>query len=650
MKRIQGLFTALLLSAAAVTAHAQTELQTYVQRCQTELQFQASEVKQMNCNSGPQFALGGRTSVNDFVVHQRVNQNVDMVAACRWGNGNGQDVLNTKFVSLELLVHNRVNGGTCFFAAKDVGSDTTKPVSTVIVPITNFSSTHPNANDYWLQPTQMATKQMPTDSPPGSTEPLVCVRCHSQGPYIASKRIAPFLANMGLLNDGHHTLADFTANGHYFVVGSREYTNPDPGTHPLGNWNYLINRNNDYSTGRCSSSCHAVAKDWPEGSFKPIGNLFPPNDPKGAGAVLPSISADIAELWGNGMEPWEDDSAWHWINLDEPVGGGVEVETFTASKSKFPVTQFCGAPTWLEANAVDTDAPFNTTAIALMPNKLRAFNLRDGLVCLNSDQPGGQKCSDYQVSYKCPTPYPKWVGPYNKDINGADDGDHEERSKAWTEARAACGNKDPIAMRADVLWAGSVTQTVNAPADRLAQFSPTGLVCRNSDQGSGQTCSNYAVRYRNCRDAGSDAYLARVKSAWTNPPTFGDRYLTTTNSVDGAETRAQGNNYQYPSQDWVIEKLPGGNVRLYDSWSGKYLTANSTSDQAVVSVRNGDIALTRQQWVIETINGSGDVRFRNVGSGRYLTVGNYTTDPYYAPIISQSLSTQNWASQRWVIQ
>jgi hypothetical protein len=58
----------------------------------------------------------------------------------------------------------------------------------------------------------------------------------------------------------------------------------------------------------------------------------------------------------------------------------------------------------------------------------------------------------------------------------------------------------------------------------------------------------------------------------------------------------------------------------------------------------------RQQWVMETISDSPEVRFRNVGSGRYLTVGNYTgTDPYYAPIYSQSLNT-SWASQRWFVQ
>ena len=79
-----------------------------------------------------------------------------------------------------------------------------------------------------------------------------------------------------------------------------------------------------------------------------------------------------------------------------------------------------------------------------------------------------------------------------------------------------------------------------------------------------------------------------IKNAWVSPPTFGDRYLTTTNNIDGAETRAQANNYQYPSQDWIIEHVDGGNVRLYDVWSGKYLTASSTGEQATVLVKNSD--------------------------------------------------------------
>jgi hypothetical protein len=645
MKGFTRLFTAALLSCAAVTAHAQTELQSYVQKCQSELQFAASEVKPMNCNDGPRFALGGKSPVNDFVVAQRVNQNVDMVAACRWGDGSDQ-ANNTKFLSIEMLIHNRATGGTCFFAARNAGTVPSKPVASAIVPVTNFGTSHPNANDYWLQPSQMANKVMLTDvGPSGAQEKLVCVRCHSQGPYVASARIAQFLANYGLLNDGHHTYSNFAAPNHYFVVGSRDHTIPDPGAFPLGNWNFLIAQHNQ--AGGCSSSCHALARTEIEGSFSPIGNLTDPADINAV--VLPSIVDDIRQLSNNGMAPDEEDSPYRWINIDQPSSDSAEVETFTASKAKkIAVTGYCGAPTWIEANAIGTDAPFSNAAIAFMPDKLRSFNLRDGLQCLNADQPGGKKCSDYQVSYKCPSALAKWVGPFNKDTNYSDDGDHEERSRVWADARAACGNKDPVALRADALLSGSIVQSATAPADRLAQFNSSGLVCRNADQGSGQSCSSYSVRYRGCRDS-DDAQLVRIKNAWVSPPTFGDRYLTTTNNVDGAETRAQANNYQYPSQDWIIEHVPGGNVRLYDVWSGKFLTASSGADPATVVVKNSDGSLTRQLWIMETL-ASGEVRFRNVGTGKYLTVGNYTSDPYFAPMLSQTLSPQNWASQRWLVQ
>ena len=649
MRRMHCLFTTACLSLAAVAAHAQTELQTYVTRCQNELQFAASEVQPMTCTDGVQFATNsGRGDINDFVVHKRVNQNVDQVAACRWGNGTAALTDNTKFLSIELLIHNRVNGGTCFFAAADLGSDPEKPVSNRIVSPTNFSAVFPNANNFWLTPTQLNSKLLFSDlkAPVDNNfkEQLQCVRCHSQGPYIASKRIAPMLANMGLLNDGHHTHADFSAPGHYFVVGSNAHTDPNSGMHPFKNWNYLIARNNQSPEVACSTACHARARiDKPaDGSFSPIGNLIPMNDP--GNTVLPSIAFDVFELENCCMEPANEDSDYRWINIDQPSSDAAEVETFTASK-KIPVMGYCSMPGWLEASAVETNSVFSTAALGFMPNKLRAFNLRDGLTCMNADQPNGARCSDHQVAYKCPGPNETWTPYYNKDRSTTDDGDHEERSRSIAEATAFCGNKAPIAMRMQVVATGSITA---APNDRLAQFTRSGLVCRNADQGSGQSCSSYVVRYRGCRD---DATLSKIKSAWTNLPTFGDRYLTTTNNVDGAETRAQAGNHQYPSQDWMIEPLSGGNtVRLADVWSGKYLTASSNVDQAAVQVKNSDFAQMRQQWVKESIVGSSEVRFRNVGTGRYLTVGNYTgSDPYFAPIRSQSLN-QSWPSQRWVVQ
>jgi len=656
MNRMKRLCAAAAWSLAATTAFAQSELQTYVTRCQSELKFQANEVQAMNCNEGKQFFTnGGRGPINDYVVHKRVNNEVDMVAACRWGDGTSTLDDNKRFISIELILHNRVNGGTCFFAAADIGDDPPnpppnpfRPVSAKIVSPTNFNPrVYPNANHFWLTPTAMNGKLMLSDAKetPEFKEQLQCVRCHSQGPYIASPDIAKHLANIGLLNDGHDTFVDFSKVNHYFVVGSNAPTDPGSGSHPLKDWHSLIVKNNKDPSSSCSGGCHMLARDDKpsDGSFLPIGNLSSTivTNPR----VLPSIAFDIYHLKRCCMPPFEETSDFRWINIDQPGPDAAEVETFTSSK-KIPVMGYCSMPGWLEASAAGANSVFSTMELGFMPNKLRAFNLRDGLTCLNSDQPGGARCADHQVSYKCPGPREEWTPYYNKDKSTTDDGDHEERSTSISDATAFCGGKTPIAFRMQLV---DGSYRANAPNDRLAQFTRSGLVCRNSEQGSGQSCNSYVVRYRGCRD---DATLSKIKNAWTSPPTFGDRYLTTTNNVDGAETRAQGNNYQYPSQDWMIEPLSGGNtVRLADVWSGKYLTASSNSDQAVVQVKNKDLSQMRQQWVIETIAGSSEVRFRNVGTNRYLTVGNYSgSDPYFAPILSQTLSNQNWASQRWVVQ
>src|SRR5688572_24178223 len=136
---IRQLMAACLVFMPLAVMAQKSDLQIYVERCQTELQFAASDVKPMNCNDGNNFATASRSGINDYVVHQRANPNVDVVAACRWGNGRFDTGDNTKFISLELLIHNRQNGGTCFFAAKDVGPDPIRPVSTVIVSPTNFA-------------------------------------------------------------------------------------------------------------------------------------------------------------------------------------------------------------------------------------------------------------------------------------------------------------------------------------------------------------------------------------------------------------------------------------------------------------------------------------------------------------------------------
>jgi hypothetical protein len=632
-----------LLALTSLATQAQ-ELQTYVQRCQNELQFRAEEVPALVCKNGVNFADFRPTAVNDYLVYHRVNDNVDLTAACRWGNFRSSPA-NAFFASLELFIHNRQTGGTCYFAAKEQASGVDdRKVSGNIVSPTSF----PAANNYWLTPTQLNAKTLPSTGPdihgpPVTTEPVRCVNCHAAGPYVASDQIAPTLALYGLLNNGHDTHVNMDGTNYYHAVGSEHYSNPHTRNHAFGMWNSIIRGNNDNGSD-CSTGCHVVARN------STIGTLSMPFD---SATLLQSIQHVIWYLESTGkMYPTDPASPYRWINRDQP-GDGDDVETFTASKIRFPIAQYgCGNPTNLEAHAVGSDVNFTTSELASLPDKVRTFNLRDGLTCLNSDQQNGRRCFDYQVSYRCNTRAVTWTPFYNKDIVGTDDGDREDRSKSIAEATTFCGHT-PVGIRAQALVNGSPTTAVNGPNDRLAQLIPPGLVCRNSEQGANQRCSNYVVRFGGCQTP----KLARIRNAWVNPPTFTDRLLTATNNVDGAETRAQANNFQYPSQDWYIEPVAGGDtVRLRDVWSGKYLTASSNSDMASVVVRNLDAGLTRQQWFKEVYATSGplaieEVRFRNLGTGRYLTVGNYTgSDPYFAPVISQSYSNQNWASQRWFVQ
>src|SRR6185369_3846076 len=124
---------------------------------------------------------------------------------------------------------------TCFFAALDTDPDITQQqrVSVAIVSPTNFSNVHPNANDFWMQPAQVDGRRLPTDHNifinrpepfpnPNDTDSVRCVGCHVEGPYIASANIVPYLAQFGLLNNGHDTSANMTAANHYHAVNSSD--------------------------------------------------------------------------------------------------------------------------------------------------------------------------------------------------------------------------------------------------------------------------------------------------------------------------------------------------------------------------------------------------------------------------------------------
>jgi len=618
----------------SVAAHAQqTELQTYVQRCQDELQFNAADIPALNCNNGVRFAGAGKSILNDFLVYHRVNDNVDLVAACRWGDDtlSARPYSNTKFFSLELLVHNRPLGTTCFFAAKDT-LPPPAPVSSAIVSPTNFSNVHPNANDYWMQPTELNNKTLPSDRNAGGgavfTDPIQCVGCHSQGAILASSRIAPYLASYGLLNNRHDTVVNLTNPNRYRVVGSNHHSNPNFGNHAFKAWNYIISQNNDYAGTPCAGSCHAL------GSNSPIGNLFIAGQT--SSDLLPSIITDINQLFAFGMPPSADDSPYRWINLDTP-GNGVESETFADAKS--PSTpaptpnlfRNCAAPGYMEGHTVGVFdyQSFSSAQLATLPDRLRTFNAKEGLVCLQSDQDPGNSCKEYQTSYLCNYEWTSWN---DQDTASTGDGDREPRVGAPNSCAA------PTAIKTKFTVGGTTTEVIG-PADRLARVSAYGLTCNNADQVDGK-CSNYIVRYRACTTApvSRQAHLTSV---------FGGRQLTATGTPNNSPVKAQPYTPSWNTQNWELVPVPDTEyVRLRNTGTNTYLNVSTQAESAVVGTHALNTGYDSQVFVVEPIPGSNDVRIRNIWSGKYLTVFDTGT---YSPIYSQTLNPA-WPSQRWLIQ
>ncbi|MES1195784.1 MAG: hypothetical protein ABUL58_02450 [Steroidobacter sp.] len=394
----------MLLSLVSLAASAKSELQSYVEQCESELGFNASNVKPMNCNNGAVFNNGAPGSpVNDYFVYQRVNDQVDLAVACRWLD-NQLGGTSVGAASVELIIHNRQNAKTCFFSAKDgplLAGD--QPVSVAIVSPTNF----PDADSYWLQPTDLNNKQLASsgvsgsNKPPpssGFTQPVQCVGCHSAGPYIASEDIAPYLAQFGLLNNGHDTVADATnpntISKLYHAVGSGLYNLPlRSDVSAFGAWDSIIYKNlhgrNDTlgvkvdPQNECSTGCHSIAYN------STIGDLSPVNDR--IFSLLPPIYAEIFILDSNGVMPPTNDlhSNYRWINRDTPNGSG-EYELLSDMRNEYP-RLVCDNATELQAHVVGSTDIFSTADP--IPDHLHTFNLQDGLECRNS----GQECAGHRV-------------------------------------------------------------------------------------------------------------------------------------------------------------------------------------------------------------------------------------------------------------
>lgn len=610
-------------------------LTSYVQACQNQLGFQ-SIPDNISCYSGDLFAVGD--PVRDFLGYQKLTDQVDMAFVCRWLQGDPSNP--SAPISIEMLVHNRSNGNTCFFSAKGFISDRPGLTSATI-----RSPTSSAATTFW-------------DSPAAVNQYARCVGCHIEGAFIATPNIAPYLAKYGLLNNGHDTGSNITYNDltvSFNKAHVKYHAVVTPNTASVfSQWDNLKQSYMDPGP-TCSLGCHV------------IGTLSPQPDigqtRRGFDVILANPASELSEINNAGvMEPWyQDTSDYRWINLDT-AGDGVESESFTSAiaANTTLVPQLFGTysyvcpqpnvPTAMEAHAVGVPGnfAFNTVQMAQLPDRLRTFNLKEGLVCLNADQEQGHQCGEYSVRYLCSVNNqdgtPTWSGWYNTD-SASGDGDHEERSRHLN----ICGGNAPIAIQAEEVTPGNKPIDVMGPGDRLARFSPYGLTCNNSEQVDGQ-CSNYVVRYDACTSPPPTQLSKRLVNVFV-----AGKQVTAANSVSLAKGQSQngGGTQQWNTQQWNLEPITNTEyVRVHNPGTNVYLTVTSNAEQATVGIASLNTSIN-EMWTIETVSGSSAFRLKNLYSGKYLTIADPKNvsagEKDFLPIYSQGLNT-GWTSQLWLIQ
>lgn len=568
---------------------AQTPPETvsqYMGSCRNLLGFQGVDIPDINCFSGEQFAGSSPSEPNtdDWFGYHKVNDKVDLAFVCRWLGSTGR---SPSAQSAEMLIHNRETGGTCFLSAKETGVTS--------IGFMLKSPTGPEANAFWRAPAEVDSV-------------VRCANCHVNGPYIATPRIAPFLAKYGLLNNGHVTfdnVNDVNWN-RYHAVG----TTFGP-SH--SNWDALIRTNQIRPS--CAMNCHVRAVNPPSVRIDGTpGNILLP----GINEILTMIGAAGA------MPPSADDSDYRWINLDATDLGG-DTETFSASKKRYAdLLGNCGAPGVLEARAIGRDETFST---GVFPDIFTRYSIEDGLVCENSKQPDGL-CNDYKLQYDCTDG--SWSTLDTDTPAGA--GEDESRARHGT----VCNGFGIRKVYAETVVNG-VTVINYLPPNHLSTFTPQGLTCNHADQTNGQ-CSNYAVRFRSC----TNAVNAKLRSAWAP-----HRVVTATGTPNNSEARAQPLTYGWNTQDWAVEDVLGqpGVVRIRNLGTDRYLQVQENVEGSKVILYDMVPQWGAQMWYRETVPGSSDVRFRNAWTNRYLTVQDNGS---YAAMLAQSLNT-GWISQRWQI-
>jgi hypothetical protein len=280
-------------------------------------------------------------------------------------------------------------------------------------------------------------------------------------------------------------------------------------------------------------------------------------------------------------------SEYRWVNMDTPTNDSSEVETLQRQQQLYPALACPSAasPAFLQARVVGSDVIYDTSGYA---DKLRTFNLKDGLTCFSADQTNSHACLDYQTQYKCPSG--SWTGWIN--VTSGQANDNEARSNGIVGARilSVCGfQTSPVAIQAKFTVPGtSNVVVIDGPPDRLAQFDNLGLRCNNADQGL-LTCSNYVVRFV-CPNTASTV-LTTLRTQ--HPDADGQQtFLTQANSNVNTGINNQYFQINRQAQQWIIEPVTNFSnpkfwtipvsdrsraVRLKSRWTGHYATTNDVN-------------------------------------------------------------------------
>jgi len=597
------LVCAAISTNAAIAQTIDPSIDEQVAVCMVELEFDYFPAS--SC-LGPDAQRVEQGAQFDILGHIALTDDVDAVFHC-----GGVDEAARTFGGrrgLELIIHNRKSGKTCFFRATNREGSISTPEERMPVDFPTLTAPHPTDpnRDFWRV------------GPDGFFSfSQDCFACHTAGgPYLMSQFSVNAMATFGLINDGHNTTFEL------------------PETVPFGDANYqIINANiergkvqNEFLTTRepigCNNSCHHLTR----------------NDPNIAG-----IGSDIVGDLSKGLEdsnlmpPYNDENnPFRWLNVDS-LDNGEDRETFADARTQYSrLLQVCDAPGELEAHAVGS--PYNFSTANTLPDELEIFNLREGLKCVDNQQADG-KCNDYKTRYLCPLPNKidyQWSTWYDVDDPGSTMDD---------ETRQTLINRNlPICSGAKAIEASTTQNGITFSAyganDRLAEFNPYGLKCKNSDQVAGGKCSNYVVRYKNC-GAPPQIEIHRIVNVWS-----GQR-LTASSWDNNTEIRAQSPSHTWPSQSWGLEPVEGTPyVRIKNMYSNLYLNVEKDEEYSRVLSYYYQESWGSQLWIVEPVAGSNQIRLRNEWTNRYLTVNDQSSN---ASVRAQAFH-RDWSSQRWTWQ